>query len=211
LMRLSSDYNRSRTFAKTTTKHGYCIYAGEDNSVVWDLARHPKRSNFTSSNARCSRFDLAKRCVEGLSSWCRAPSVLAGGLTEPVPGPSEYSMDEIEALTAFANNNLASLPHLITWKTAVQGAAGLMPNGYIFYNVMTLQPGQNLMDYKFWSLSEQERKVIRAEFIPVIKEVWKLGFEPYDCALRNIIWEPESQKLYTSATDEVSYALLTRV
>lgn len=70
-----------------------------------------------------------------------------------------------------------------------------MPGGYIAYIVMTLMPGRDLMELKFWSMTEEEREEIRKAFLLVIKQVWKLGFEPYDTALRNILWEPETRQL----------------
>lgn len=52
-----------------------------------------------------------------------------------------------------------------------------MPGGYIAYVVMTLMPGQHLMDLKFWSMTEEQREEIREAFLPAIKyvEVFVLG------------------------------------
>ncbi|CAK4034618.1 Hypothetical predicted protein [Lecanosticta acicola] len=125
----------------------------------------------------------------------QAPSVLAGGLTTPIPGPSRHTADELRALESFTQSNSPSLPHLIGWKTAVQGDDGPMPGGYIVYIVMTLMPGKDLLALKFWSMTEAERREIRDAFLVAIKRVWSLGFKPYDCALRNILWEEETKKL----------------
>lgn len=46
-----------------------------------------------------------------------------------------------------------------------------MPGGYIAYIVMTLMPGQHLMDLKFWSLPKPQQEEIRKAFVPVIKYV----------------------------------------
>lgn len=70
-----------------------------------------------------------------------------------------------------------------------------MPGGYLAYVVMTLMPGRDLMELKFWSMDESQREEIRDAFLVAIKSVWSLGFEPYDCALRNILWEPETRKM----------------
>lgn len=100
---------------------------------------------------------------------CRAPSVLAGGLTTPIPGPSEHTKDELKALQTFADTKSPSLPHLLAWKTAVQGDDGPMPNGYIAYIVMTLMPGRDLMDLKFWSMPAPRQEEIRRAFIVALK------------------------------------------
>jgi hypothetical protein len=97
--------------------------------------------------------------------------VLAGGLITPIPGPSDHTKDELKALTAFTETKSLSLPHLQAWKTAVQPDFGPMPGGYIAYIVMTLMPGQHLMDLKFWSQSDEEKEAIRKAFIPVLKYV----------------------------------------
>lgn len=125
----------------------------------------------------------------------RAPSVLAGGLTKPIPGPSEYTAAELQALQKFADTKRLSVPHLVAWKKVVQGDDGPMPGGYLAYVVMTLMPGQDLMALKFWSMNDDQREEIRDAFLVAIKSVWSLGFEPYDCALRNILWEPETRRL----------------
>ncbi|EME41459.1 hypothetical protein DOTSEDRAFT_81767 [Dothistroma septosporum NZE10] len=104
-------------------------------------------------------------------------------------------MSEIEALRLFADQRAASLPHLIAWKTAVQGTDGLMPDGYIAYTVMTLLPGNHLMDLKFWSMDDADKEEIRSAFPIVLKSVWRLGIDPYDCALRNVMWEPKTKVL----------------
>ena len=46
-----------------------------------------------------------------------------------------------------------------------------MPGGYIAYVVMTLMPGEHLLDLKFWSLLEEQQEEIRQAFLPVIKYV----------------------------------------
>ncbi|KAF2482000.1 hypothetical protein BDY17DRAFT_300073 [Neohortaea acidophila] len=125
----------------------------------------------------------------------QAPSQLAGGLVDPIEGPSSHTLDELKALKIFADTDSPSLPHLISWKTAVQGADGPMPGGYIAYVVMTRMPGLDLLELKFWSMPEDLQEEIRKRFLVAIKHIWRLGFQPYDCALRNILWESDTRTL----------------
>lgn len=99
----------------------------------------------------------------------RAPSQLAGGLVDPIEGPSSHTLDELKALKIFADTDSPSLPHLISWKTAVQGADGPMPGGYIAYVVMTRMPGLDLLELKFWSMPEDLQEEIRKNFLVAIK------------------------------------------
>lgn len=100
---------------------------------------------------------------------CRAPSQLAGGLVDPIEGPSSHTLDELKALKIFADTKSPSLPHLLSWKTAVQGADGPMPGGYIAYVVMTRMPGLDLLELKFWSMPEDLQEEIRKNFLVAIK------------------------------------------
>ena len=105
--------------------------------------------------------------------------MLAQGLKTPITGPSDHTKDELKALKIFTETKSMSLPHLIAWKTTVQGPDGPMPGGYIAYIVMTLMPGQHLMDLKFWSMADEEREEIRKAFIPVLKYAQlRLSFNP---------------------------------
>ncbi|KAK3670087.1 hypothetical protein LTR78_010027 [Recurvomyces mirabilis] len=58
---------------------------------------------------------------------------------------------------------------------------------------MTLMPGLDLMDTKFWSLEDETKEIIRHAFVALLKDIWRLDIAPYDCALRNILWEPQSK------------------
>jgi hypothetical protein len=75
----------------------------------------------------------------------------------------------LKALTEFTATDSSSLPHLVAWRKAKQKSDGLVPGGYIIYIMMTLMPGENLLDLKFWSMTEEEREEIRAAFLLVIK------------------------------------------
>lgn len=108
----------------------------------------------------------------------QAPSVLARGLTTPIPGPSESTSAELVALQKFSQENSPGLPHLVAWKKGVQeenqkneeGGEAKWPmlGGYVVYIVMTLMPGRHLMDWGFWGLEEEEREVIRERFVGVL-------------------------------------------
>lgn len=115
----------------------------------------------------------------------QAPSVLARGLTTPIPGPSESTSAELVALQKFSEEDSPGLPHLVAWKKGVQEenqkdegeeegegkeeeAKWPMPGGYVVYIVMTLMPGRHLMDWGFWGLEEEEREVIRERFVGVL-------------------------------------------
>lgn len=88
-----------------------------------------------------------------------------------MPGPSEHTAAELDALKKYADTKSVGLPHLVSWKKAVQGENGPMPGGYIIYIVMTLMPGRDLMELKFWSMTEEQREEIRNAFLPLIKYV----------------------------------------
>lgn len=117
----------------------------------------------------------------------QAPSVLARGLTTPIPGPSESTSAELVALQKFSEEKSPGLPHLVAWKKGVQEEIKKkeegeeegegkeeeevkwpMPGGYVVYIVMTLMPGRHLMDWGFWGLEEEEREVIRERFVGVL-------------------------------------------
>lgn len=104
----------------------------------------------------------------------RAPSVLANGLTTPIPGPSPHTKAEQEALQKFADTKSPGLPHLVATKLITQDEKGPMPGGYISYTVMTLMPGKDLMEAKFWSMPEEQQNRIRDAFRQVIKYAMKI-------------------------------------
>ncbi|PPJ59369.1 hypothetical protein CBER1_11708 [Cercospora berteroae] len=154
-----------------------------------------------SSDAEDSQLFVLKCKVQ-------APSVLANGLTTPIPGPSPHTKAEQEALQKFADTKSPGLPHLVATKLIAQDEKGPMPGGYISYMVMTLMPGKDLMEAKFWSMPEEQQNRIRDAFRQVIKNVWALGMEPYDCALRNILWEEATETL--SLVDFEHYHPMTK-
>lgn len=113
--------------------------------------------------------------------------------TIPLSGPSEMTRAELKALRIFRERGIERVPHLVATTCKTQGPNGPFPNGYISYTIMTKMPGENLMDFKFWSQSEQLQDEIRSAFLLTLKEVWRQGIAPYDTALRNVIWEPRKK------------------
>ncbi|KAK0821656.1 hypothetical protein LTR57_012930 [Friedmanniomyces endolithicus] len=113
---------------------------------------------------------------------------------EPLPGPSATTAAEIAALRKFQCEDLDGVPHLIATKCSRQGTNGPFPGGYISYIVMTAMPGRNLMASMFWSLDDAVKEEIRDAFITLLKSIWRLGIAPYDCALRNIIWDSNARR-----------------
>ncbi|KAK0261673.1 hypothetical protein LTR01_001067 [Friedmanniomyces endolithicus] len=109
---------------------------------------------------------------------------------EPLPGPSVTTVAEIAALRKFQREDLAGVPHLVATKCSRQGSNGPFPGGYVSYIVMTVMPGRDLMASMFWSLDDVVKEEIRDAFVILLKNIWRLGIAPYDCALRNIIWDP---------------------
>ena len=89
--------------------------------------------------------------------------------TKPLPGPSETTAAEWEALSKFREAQLEGVPHLVAKKCSVQPANGHFPGGYVAYTVMTLMPGQDLMDTKFWSLDDETKEIIREAFVALLK------------------------------------------
>lgn len=151
------------------------------------------------------------KIVQAMLTINRVPSLQPNGIKEPIPGPRPHTQAEIDALQVFATKSQPSVPHLVAMKSEPQSDKGLFPGGYVAYVVMTLMPGQNLMDFKFWSQSEEDKEEIRNAFILLLKcvfmpvtreivliwstnrDIWRAGFAPYDCALRNILWEVETK------------------
>ena len=108
-------------------------------------------------------------------------------------GPSPHTKEELKALQIFTDAKVDNVPHLINWKKAIQPHDGIHPGGYIIYTIMTKMPGQTLWDMPFWSQTDEEREEIKAAFLIKLKELRKLGIAPFDCALRNILWDKEKK------------------
>ncbi|KAK5110818.1 hypothetical protein LTR62_005529 [Meristemomyces frigidus] len=139
------------------------------------------------------------------------PRPASNDATEPLPGPSDTTADERKALQKFRESSLNGVPHLVASKCVAQAATGPFPGGYVSYTIMTLMPGQDLMETKFWSLDDGTKAIIRDAFVNLLKNIWRLDIAPYDCALRNIIWDPETRRCsivdfehYESAKDPVN-------
>lgn len=138
--------------------------------------QHPEKEDGTENEAKEEEENEENLYI--LKCKVQAPSVLARGLTTPIPGPSESTSAELVALQKFSEENSPGLPHLVAWKKGVQeeinkkeeGGEAKWPmlGGYVVYIVMTLMPGRHLMDWGFWGLEEEEREVIRERFVGVL-------------------------------------------
>ncbi|KAK4897550.1 hypothetical protein LTR27_004694 [Elasticomyces elasticus] len=114
--------------------------------------------------------------------------------TEPLPGPSATTAAEWSALQRFRDESVEGVPHNIATQCSSQGPHGPFPGGYISFTIMTRMPGQDLMAYKFWSMEDAVKEEIRQAFVALLKSIWRLGIAPYDCALRNIIWDSQTRQ-----------------
>lgn len=110
-------------------------------------------------------------------------------------GPSPMTEAELKALQKFREENVAGVPHLLTWKKATQGPNGIHPDGYIIYTIMTRVPGESLWDIGYWSMDSAHRAEIQQAFLKKLREIRKLGIAPYDCALRNVLWDKNSKQV----------------
>jgi hypothetical protein len=115
-------------------------------------------------------------------------------LQEPQAEPSTTTSAELKALKLFTEASNPNVPHLVAFKQEAQGADGLLPGGYITYTVMTKLPGRNLLDLQYWTIASKEREKIMDEFWHGLRSIYDLGIEPIDRALRNVLWEQETQK-----------------
>jgi hypothetical protein len=68
--------------------------------------------------------------------------------------------------------------------------------GYITYTVMTALPGATLYSLNYWGMgmSQEERDVIKREFLVALRGVYAAGVEPIDRGLRNIMWDGVGKK-----------------
>ncbi|KAK5174465.1 uncharacterized protein LTR77_001545 [Saxophila tyrrhenica] len=110
------------------------------------------------------------------------------------PGPSPATNAELKVLQLFRDQKVEGVPHMVTWKQTVQPKDGVHPGGYLVYTVMTLLPGRTLWDLGYWSRTEDERTVIQEAFLSKLKTIRQLGIAPYDCALRNVLWDDDQKQ-----------------
>ena len=110
-------------------------------------------------------------------------------------GPSPLTTAELKALKLFGHEKVQGVPHLMTWKKTTQPHDGVHPGGYIIYTIMTKMTGATLWELGYWSMSTAEREEIKLAFIARLKEIRKLGIAPYDCALRNVLWDPATKQV----------------
>nr|OQO21338.1 hypothetical protein B0A51_12400 [Rachicladosporium sp. CCFEE 5018] len=114
--------------------------------------------------------------------------------TAPASGPSDTSIAEIKALQMFRNAGSAFGPHLIATRTVPDATNPLLPGGYITYTVMSRLPGQSLLALGYWSMPIEKRQIIQKYFLQALSGVRKVGIEPGDKGLRNIMWDGETQR-----------------
>ncbi|KAK5739422.1 hypothetical protein LTR17_005327 [Elasticomyces elasticus] len=134
-------------------------------------------------------------CMEPETDTHRVPPRSASDdPTESLPGPSATTAAEWLALQQFRDENVEGVPHVIATQCSPQGPHGPFPGGYISYTIMTRMPGQDLMACKFWSMEDAVKEEVRQAFVALLKSIWRLGIAPYDCALRNIIWDAQTRQ-----------------
>lgn len=108
-------------------------------------------------------------------------------------GPSPFTAAELKVLQLFRDHKVEGVPHLVTWTKGAQNEHGVHPGGYLVCVVMTKMRGDTLWNLGYWSMLDSERAVIQAAFLSKLKEARALGIAPYDCALRNVLWDGETQ------------------
>ncbi|KAI1622359.1 hypothetical protein EDD37DRAFT_470201 [Exophiala viscosa] len=126
----------------------------------------------------------------------RVPDRVQEASDEAEPESSTTTRAELKALTRFHEANTTYAPHLVHFKKGVQGAKGPLPGGYITYTILTQMPGDSLHNLYYWGMSDEERQEIVQEFLIALRSIYALGIEPVDCALRNVLWEPETKRWY---------------
>ena len=113
---------------------------------------------------------------------------------EPQKGPSTTTAAEIKALKIFANADSPVTPHLVAYKSDVQGAEGLLPGGYLNFLVMTKMPGKALFDVRYVDFSKEQKDEISQVFLQALKAVHDLHIDPIDRGLRNVLWDSGMRK-----------------
>ncbi|KIW16656.1 hypothetical protein PV08_03844 [Exophiala spinifera] len=107
---------------------------------------------------------------------------------------SNTTRAEVKALTKFRGAHTSFAPQLVNYKRTIQGSNGPFPNGYMTFTVMTKMPGDSLHNLYFWGMPEKERENIIQAFLVALRSIYALGIEPVDCALRNVLWERETER-----------------
>ncbi len=156
--------------------------------AITDLRKDPGEARILYTCKRTDGNDSEEFILKVKAQWPGPQNVLHDG-------PSPSTAAELKALEAFREKNVHGVPHLITWKKAEQPPGGVHPGGYLVYVVMTKMPGVTLWDIGYWSLPEDERSEIQAAFVAKLGEVRALSIAPYDCALRNVMWDMASKRL----------------
>jgi hypothetical protein len=89
----------------------------------------------------------------------------------PEEGPSSATASELEAFETLTKAKNSYVPHLVAFKKDVQGAQGLIPGGFITYQIMTKMAGQNLHELRhwYWGASAEEREEIVQGFLAALR------------------------------------------
>jgi hypothetical protein len=139
--------------------------------------------------------------------FLRIPSPLH---PDPQTTPSDTTLHELRALTIFRDTRSRFAPHFVAFTSSIQSAESIftttdvdtsnilqtLPGGYITYTVMTALPGSTLFSLNYWGLEmkDDERDVIKREFLIALRGVYAAGVEPVDRGLRNIMWDGVGKK-----------------
>lgn len=163
---------------------------------ITDFRKDPGEARMLYTVKRLSgSLSAAERGVEGQELVLKVKAQWPGPQNLILEGPSPYTTAELEALQLFTDRHIAHVPHLVCWKKTTQSHHGCHPGGYAIYTIMTKMPGVTLWDLPYWSLPDSQRDEIKAIFLEKLREIRGLGIAPYDCALRNILWDAATKTL----------------
>ncbi|KAH7086529.1 hypothetical protein FB567DRAFT_444307 [Paraphoma chrysanthemicola] len=119
--------------------------------------------------------------------------------THPITTPNGDTLKEVQALQKFHDTQCATTPHSLDvvgdWQPPGVDRLG-MPWGFSIFIVMTKVPGERVTSELLKNMTLDERNEVRASFKKAIMEVWKRGFCPDDCAMRNLMWDKETRTCY---------------
>ncbi|KAF2006571.1 hypothetical protein P154DRAFT_559103 [Amniculicola lignicola CBS 123094] len=145
--------------------------------------------------------ERARQCPESkeIASNLELAQVELQAATEPVSIPNKATFVEYFALRRFTSMDCQYAPRLLC-HTAVSVTPGTsrieMVGGYAILMLMTKLPGEPLNYRGFWSMPLEEREAVRITFKEALLEIWWQGISPWDCAMRNIVWDSEGRKCY---------------
>lgn len=134
-----------------------------------------------------------------LKIWMQIPDRGSNqGETVAISKAPEHVKAEIDALRRMRQlGDDAPGPKLIAHKYRKQKEDQWIPGGYVCFALMQKLPGR-MLDYDYyWSLTLEDRELIRKAFRAAWQKVANdLQLRHGDAALRNLMWEEENRKLY---------------